>query len=107
MTRETMTRMKRLVVAAALALALAGTAAAAPRFLAGETAVSDQASIQSAVDHHDFHNHDRQVGCKQVPPIAGGLIGAAVTALQHPNCSSIPYYGGYYGNGPYGGYMGW
>ena len=36
-----------------------------------------------------------------------GLIGAAVTALQHPNCGSIPYYGGYFGNGPYGGYMGW
>ncbi len=106
MTRETMTRMMSLLVAAAFALALAGTAAAAPRSLASETAVSDQASIQSVVDHRDSHNHNNQA-CKQVRAIAGGLIGAAVTALQHPNCGAIPYYGGYFGNGPYGGYMGW
>lgn len=114
MTRETLKRTTCLAVAGAFALALAGTAAAAPLSVADHAAVSDQALIQPVVYHHHYRHHYRHYGAgAAVAGTALGLIGGAIAASQYPygyGYGPGPYYGGYgyggYGYGP-NGYQGW
>src|SRR5579863_10010915 len=78
MTRETLKRTTCLAVAGAFALALAGTAAAAPLSVADHAAISDQALIQPVVYHHHYRHHYRHYGAgAAVAGTALGLIGGA------------------------------
>jgi hypothetical protein len=98
MTREALKRTTCLAVAGAFALALAGTATAAPLSLTGKAAISDQASIQPVVYHHHYHHYRHYGVGAAVAGTAMGLIGGAIAASQYP------YYGYGYGPGPYYGH---
>jgi hypothetical protein len=87
-TEGILRRVTCLAIAGAFSLASAEIAAAGP----------------PAGAHHHFRHRVHSAANQGAPAAAGtpgGLIGNALA--PHPG----PYYGGTFGNGPYGGYMGW
>lgn len=109
MLHNGMKRSTHLALAGVFALAMAGSAAAAPLSSAGKTAVVDPtpvarpADIQPIVYHHHVRHHHHYYGDRVGAAVAGtalGLIGGAIAAS---NGYGYPYgygYGpGYYGYG--------
>ncbi|MGA3303464.1 MAG: hypothetical protein ABSC72_09270 [Methylovirgula sp.] len=105
MTRNTLMQATSLVVAGAFALALAGTAAAAPLSVAavnGRTTAAQQANVEPIFYHH--YRHYRYYRSYGYNPGPLGLVGGAIAgAAGYGSYGYGPSYGYGYGPGYYGG----